>query len=132
MYLATLPEGELAQLGNIARDYDISRNHVVKVVHRLGLLGYLDNKRGKGGGIRLAQSSDKINIGELVSQLESTLMSIDCDALHCRLLPGCHLRRVLDTAMQAYIDTLKQYTLADLVGDHRTHEQLLRMRGLAQ
>ena len=36
MYLAILDDGQLAQLGDIAADYEISRNHLVKVVHRLG------------------------------------------------------------------------------------------------
>jgi Rrf2 family nitric oxide-sensitive transcriptional repressor len=124
MYLAILPKGELAQLGDIAADYEISRNHLVKVVHKLGQLGFIITQRGKGGGIRLAETASKINIGEVVSKLENILTSIDCTALNCKLLPACALNRILHQAMKAYIDTLKNYTLADLVANRNTRELL--------
>lgn len=127
MYLAILPEGQLAQLGDIAKDYEISRNHIVKVVHRLGQSGYIITRRGRGGGIRLAHAANEINIGEVVSQLEPSLVSIDCSTLACKLLPACHLNHILAEAMMRYIDTLKHYTLADLVAPRKTHQLLQRI-----
>ncbi len=124
MYLAILPKGQLAQLGDIAADYEISRNHIVKVVHRLGQLGYIVTRRGKGGGIRLAHAPETINIGDVVSRLEPTLTSIDCKALGCKLLPACHLNHILAEAMASYVSTLKQYTLANLVDPQRTRRLL--------
>ena len=132
MYLAVLEEGQLAQLGDIASDHDISRNHLVKVVHRLGQLGYIVTRRGKGGGIRLALAAEEINIGEVVSRLESTLTSIDCSALACKLLPACHLKRLLAQAMQAYVETLAGHTLADLVAQPNTRELLKTIHGVSQ
>ena len=127
MYLAILPKGQLAKLGDIATDYEISRNHIVKVVHRLGQAGYITTRRGKGGGICLAHEPGEINIGEVVTRLETTLTSIDCSKLACKLLPACHLNRILGEAMTSYIDTLKRYTLADLVDPHKTRRLLQRI-----
>ena len=130
MYLAILPPEQLAQLGDIAADYEISRNHLVKVVHKLGQLGYITTKRGKGGGIRLASPPETINIGDIVSKLETTLIPIDCNALNCKLLPACSLTRILHKATTAYLDTLTQYTLADIVGSPNTLELLHTIHGI--
>ncbi len=124
MYLAILPDGQLAQLGDIARDYEISRNHIVKIVHRLGQEGYILTRRGKGGGIRLARAPEDINIGEVVSRLEPTLTSIDCAALGCKLLPACHLNHILAEAMTSYVETLQRYTLSDLIDPQKTRRLL--------
>ena len=50
MFVALKGE-ELTTIDEIAERYGINRNHLVKVVFRLGQLGYLDTSRGKGGGI---------------------------------------------------------------------------------
>ena len=47
VYLGVRPD-EVCTITDIARDYDISRNHLVKVVHNLGLLGYIKTVRGVG------------------------------------------------------------------------------------
>ena len=36
----------------VARRYNVSRNHLVKVVHELVNLGYLSSVQGRGGGER--------------------------------------------------------------------------------
>ena len=46
-----LKDDELATIDKIVESYGINRNHVVKVVFRLGQLGYLDTIRGRRGGV---------------------------------------------------------------------------------
>jgi Rrf2 family nitric oxide-sensitive transcriptional repressor len=46
-------KGETFSLSEVAEAYDISRHHLVKVVNYLAKLGYLDTRRGRGGGITL-------------------------------------------------------------------------------
>jgi len=41
IYLSALPPAKLGHIADIAKGYGISRNHVVKVVHNLGKLGYV-------------------------------------------------------------------------------------------
>ena len=51
MYLALKQDG-LATIAEIAVTYDISRNHLTKVAHELGVAGYVVTVRGRGGGSR--------------------------------------------------------------------------------
>ena len=43
-------------MAKVSALYDVSRNHMVKVVNQLVKLGYLQSQRGKNGGIRMARS----------------------------------------------------------------------------
>lgn len=63
MRLALQPE-QLTTIADIAKDYWISENHLMKVVHQLGLAGFVETARGKNGGLRLGRSLGDINVGQ--------------------------------------------------------------------
>lgn len=119
-YLALLPPEEKASIDIISNLYDISRNNVNKVVHQLGKANVIETRRGKGGGFFLAKAPEQINIGEMILLLESTLEGIDCKTQQCLILPTCRFKSILNNATQAFINSLKQYTLADLIEEDRT------------
>ncbi|TVO90858.1 Rrf2 family transcriptional regulator [Shewanella algae] len=126
MYLATQPEREtLFRIAEITEVFDLSPNHVSKIVHHLGKLGYLQTIRGKSGGFRLGMAPEKINVGELVRALENSLAPIDCSKPYCRLTPACQLKGVLAQAVNAYLAVLDRYTLADIVSNQQELRALL-------
>ena len=107
-------------LTELAEAYGISRNHLIQVVRKLGHLGYLVNTRGRGGGIRIGQDPATIRISDIVQATEPGFVMAECfqkkrGANRCRLTPICVLRGALADATQAFLDTLGQYTLADIV-----------------
>lgn len=116
IYLAVRTE-RLATITEIANSYGISRNHVVKVVHHLGKLGYLETLRGKHGGLRLAGKPEDINVGKVVRETEANLQIVECfgNDNACVLSPVCVLKSALDEALHAFLGTLDRYTLKDLV-----------------
>jgi Rrf2 family nitric oxide-sensitive transcriptional repressor len=65
IYLAT-DTTRRATIAEIARSFDISENHLVKVVHFLGKQGWIETVRGKGGGIQLAMPPLQVNVGKVV------------------------------------------------------------------
>lgn len=117
MYLA-VKEGGLATIDEIAKSYSISRNHLMKVAHQLGVAGYIETVRGRGGGLRLARPVELIGLGEVVRYSEPDMAIASCfrpvDA-PCAICRCCVLRRALEKARDAFLDVLEGYTLGDLV-----------------
>jgi Rrf2 family nitric oxide-sensitive transcriptional repressor len=124
-------KGELATITEISEAYGISRNHLVKIVHDLGNRGYLRTIRGKHGGIRLAKPTVEINVGEVVRELEEDMRLVQCfdpaSRGSCRIAPACVLRHVLHGALEAFLQELDRYTLADLLIPNRSLMNLLTL-----
>lgn len=122
-----LKKEKLSTITEISDCYRISRNHVVKIVHHLGQLGYLDTMRGKHGGIRLARAPEMINIGEVIRHTESTMDIVECfsEQNTCVICDSCVLRSIIAEALAAFMTVLDGYTLADLmVPKHQLKKQL--------
>ena len=117
IYLGASPQG-LATIADIAAAYGISENHLMKVVHALARLGYIETVRGKGGGMRLARPAAEINVGEVLRATEDGFDVVECmgeRAGDCRIVRACALKGALGEAVAAFLDVLDGYTLADLV-----------------
>lgn len=117
MYLALKDDG-LATITDIAESYDISKNHLTKVAHQLGVAGYVETVRGRRGGLRLARPAEAIGLGEIVRHTEPDMALVPCVKpvnAPCAILRSCVLRGVLEKARLAFVDVLDGYTLRDLV-----------------
>lgn len=114
IYLGINPE-RVVSINEIAEAYDISRNHLLKVVNGLIEQGLIQTFRGKTGGMQLAKAPGKINVGEVVKYMEGSNPIIDCQEPYCKILPACTLKRALHEANQSFYNTLKTYTLEDLI-----------------
>ncbi len=117
MYLAVMGDG-LATIAEVAAAYGISKAHLTKVAHQLGLAGYVETVRGKGGGLRLARSPGAIGLGDVVRRTEPDMALVPCfGPVHapCPIVPACGLRGALYEAGQAFLAVLDRYSLADLV-----------------
>lgn len=115
LYLAAQPPERQVTIGEVVDYFSLSKNHVVKVVHRLATLGYLETTRGRNGGIRLARELSSICIGDVVRHMEPQLEPVDCHKPPCRLRGGCGLKVIFDEAMSAFMARLDRYSLRDLV-----------------
>jgi Rrf2 family nitric oxide-sensitive transcriptional repressor len=116
MYLAVKQDG-LATIAEIAESYEISENHLMKVAHQLGVAGYVETVRGRGGGLRLAKPAETIGLADVVRTTEPDMAIVSCfkpvDA-PCTIRPCCVLRRALEQARDAFMVVLEGYTLGDL------------------
>ena len=111
-------KGESFRVDEVTAAYGISRNHVAKVIHTLAQLGYLDTRRGRGGGIQLARPAAEIHIGKLVRQTEDQPVIVECfdpATNTCPISGSCLLKGVLAEAVNAFYATLDRHTLQELV-----------------
>jgi Rrf2 family nitric oxide-sensitive transcriptional repressor len=130
MFLAVKEDG-LATIAEVAESYRISRNHLMKVAHQLGLAGYVATVRGKNGGLRLARPAEAIILGDVVRRTEPDLALVPCfhpvDA-PCAIWPKCVLREAMQNALEAFLETLDGYTLADLARPQSQLRALLSVK----
>lgn len=109
---------DLSTIQEIAEQYSISKNHLMKVVHVLGQLGYVETIRGKKGGLRLARRPEAITVGEIIRRMEPDMALVECfrnaDS-QCRIVKTCILQNALGEALDRFFETLDGYTLADLL-----------------
>lgn len=122
---AGLHPDRILTVPEVAVAYGISENHLVKITHKLGKLGYLETRRGRAGGFRLSREPSSINLGEVVRATES-LALVEClgsDGGRCPIVRACALKRVIAEARDAFLETFDRYTLQDML---RPREALLR------
>jgi Rrf2 family nitric oxide-sensitive transcriptional repressor len=112
-----LQENGRVTIREISESYGISRNHLMKVVSLLTRMGYLDARRGPGGGIALARPADEICLADVIIDMEDDLNMVECFCAdgECIIAPVCELKCVLNQALTAYLETLRAYTLTDLL-----------------
>jgi Rrf2 family transcriptional regulator, nitric oxide-sensitive transcriptional repressor len=120
----------LSTIAEIVEHFHISRSHLMKVVHRLGQLGYMETIRGKRGGMRLARQPGQINVGAVVRDMEVELGVLGClqgEPGYCRIEECCILRGALRDATKAFLATLDRYTLADLLKPRQALVRLMEL-----
>jgi Rrf2 family nitric oxide-sensitive transcriptional repressor len=117
MHLAAKPD-RLASIGEMARTYRISHNHLMKVVHDLRKQGFLEAVRGRSGGVRLGRPATEISVGDVVRHTEGSFDLVDCGS--CVIARACALTAALHEARRAFMAVLDGYSLADLVEERKT------------
>lgn len=115
-------------VAEIARRMRMSEDHVFKVVHGLAAAGYVETKRGRSGGVRLAKPAATINIGAVVRGTEESFRLVECfdpKTNQCPIAPACVLATTLDRALAAFLAVLDDVTLDELIVQPRRLERLL-------
>ena len=117
LYLGQHPN-ERATITQISEYFNVSRNHLVKVVHTLGKLGLIHTIRGKSGGMVLAEGATDIDLATIVQRIEPHMNLLECfddETNTCPVTMHCGLKHILFKAKKSFLEELKAYTLADLL-----------------
>jgi len=114
----------------ICEAYGTSRNNLMKVVSLLTRMGYLETKRGPGGGVRLARPPDQINLADVIRDTEDDLVTVECidEEGKCVITPVCRLQHIISNALNSFIKTLEAHTLQDLLEPEKALFQLLNIK----
>lgn len=129
MYLTYKERTEPVTIPEIADIFQVSRNHLVKVVHFMAQQKWLITTRGKGGGMALAHPPEHYRIGDIVRTLEDNPRLIDCDKPPCVLKRSCQLSGALQRALNLFFEDLNRYTLAD-VASKQTQTSIIELHRL--
>lgn len=130
LMLLALEPAQLHTIEEVARRYDISRNHLMKIVQTLAQAGFIESLRGRGGGLRLGQPAEDISLGAVVRITEDGFALVECfdkERNSCVVSPVCGLRSPLDEALRAFLAVLDSYTIADLVRHPVTAKRMRRL-----
>jgi Rrf2 family transcriptional regulator, nitric oxide-sensitive transcriptional repressor len=133
IYLGLRP-GELCTVDEIATAFDISANHLMKVVQQAAQAGDVQTVRGQRGGVRLAHAPEAINIGTVLRRTEPDLNIVACFGCDCacRIQPACVMQGVLGDALAAFMAVVDRMTLADLIRPKHHLSALLHLEAAEQ
>lgn len=116
MRLASAP-GRTFSTADLAEEFQLSRNHLIKIMQQLGRAGLVETRRGGGGGATLARAPNDIRLGEVVLVLEEGQALVECfqpNGGDCTVDGCCRLKTRLRVAEMAFIENLNRSTLADV------------------
>ncbi|WP_299822300.1 Rrf2 family transcriptional regulator [uncultured Jannaschia sp.] len=116
MRMASEPERPFSTT-ELAVEFDLSRNHLSKVMQRLSRAGIVETRRGGGGGAVLARAAAELRLGDLIALLEEGQAIVECfgsGTSHCTIKGRCRLKARLRAAERAFLSDLNRSTLADI------------------
>ncbi|CAM3900864.1 RrF2 family transcriptional regulator [Avibacterium volantium] len=105
-------------IASLAKQLHLSQNHLVKIVHFMAKQQWLITSRGKGGGIRLAESTLDLPLGEMLRTFQGNEPLVNCVSPKCGLQPQCQLKHLLDNALEQFYQNLNQYPLRKVISSH--------------
>ncbi|MBU3805920.1 MAG: Rrf2 family transcriptional regulator [Candidatus Fournierella pullistercoris] len=116
--LANNPDEDYVSLNGIAQRQGISMKYLEAIVAVLNKSGFLESRRGKTGGYRLAKPADSYSVRSILQAAEGELMPVNCRgcadgtcprADQCNTLP---LWQKLEGLIGGFLESI---TLQDLV-----------------
>jgi Rrf2 family protein len=105
---------------DIAERQNIPVKFLEQILLTLKQQGFVDSRKGRGGGYFLAKPPQAITLGAVVRALDGPLAPMSCVSVSgymecgCRDAVTCGLRTVWQEARNALSDVLDQTTFADI------------------
>lgn len=116
MLMAGAPDRAFST-AELARELDLSRNHLAKIMQHMARAGIIETRRGGSGGAMLTHPPHEMLLGEIVRHLEDGQPMVACFAAgkaRCTLDGRCRLKGRLRAAETAFLAELNRTTLADI------------------
>jgi Rrf2 family nitric oxide-sensitive transcriptional repressor len=126
MYLSQEVNGSVVTIHEISQQFNIPRNHLIKVVTRLNKLHWISTTRGRTGGLKLGANASELKLGNILKELESKTTLINCDTPPCALNGRCNLKAILDHGLNKFYEEMNKYTLQNIV-DKKTQLAVIEL-----
>ena len=118
VHLSKMPPGQLAFAGDIAAKNNIPKKFLDAILGELRNAGFVQSRKGKDGGYRLAKLPSEIKIGHVVRVLDGPLAPISCASRsqyqRCEDCDEatCQVRHMMLEVRQAIAEVLDNRSLA--------------------
>lgn len=112
---------DVVSVSDLAQSENLPYKFIENILQELRRDGYVESKRGKDGGCRLAKPMKDITIGEIVRLIDGRLAPIGCasetdyEKCTCPDEVHCGLRMLMIDVRNAIARILDKYTLEDVV-----------------
>lgn len=112
---------DVVSVSDLAEGENLPYKFIENILQELRKDGYVESKRGKDGGCRLAKPMKEITIGEVVRLIDGRLAPIGCasetdyEKCTCPDEVHCGLRMLMIDVRNAIAQILDRYTLEDVV-----------------
>jgi Rrf2 family transcriptional regulator, nitric oxide-sensitive transcriptional repressor len=116
MYLASQND-RLCTVGEIAEEFQLSTNHLKKIVHKLSTNHFIISVKGRSGGLKLGRLPKEINLADVLICAEENFHMAECFACenNCILNNHCKLKGIMGNGLRAFLQEFKKHTLEDLM-----------------
>jgi Rrf2 family cysteine metabolism transcriptional repressor len=118
MYQLARSGAEWISLSEIASVQKVSQGYLEQIVKPLRENGFVEGKRGFGGGYTLARPADQITVGEIIRVTEGPVVPVECvdeNFSHCNCPDDCRAKLVWQKVGEAIDSVLDSITLTDLL-----------------
>jgi Rrf2 family transcriptional regulator, nitric oxide-sensitive transcriptional repressor len=126
MYLTHDSNGTIVTINEIAQQFNVPRNHLIKVVTRLNKLNWVFTTRGRNGGLKLAIQASNLKLGDVLIELENKTSLINCGEPLCVLAGRCNLKQILDHGLNSFYKEMNKYTLQTIM-DKTTQNAVIQL-----
>ncbi len=121
MHLAARPPGEPSLVSEIAETNNIPKKFLDTILGELRNAGFVNSKKGKGGGYTLAKPAQQIRVGHIIRVLDGPLAPIQCASKtayrrcdDCNDEKHCGVRLLMLEARDALAAVLDNRSLAEM------------------
>ena len=107
----------LRQIQDIVRDEAIPEKFLEQILIILKNAGFIQSKRGVGGGYFLNKSPDEISLGDVIRLVDGPLSPLGCvntEHINCPKEITCGIRSVMLDVTNAATEILDRVTLAEV------------------
>ncbi len=108
----------MRQIQDIVREEDIPEKFLEQILVILKNAGFIQSKRGIGGGYSLNKPPDKISLGDVIRLIDGPLAPLGCvsktEHVDCPREIICGIRSVMLDVSNATAEILDRVTFADV------------------
>lgn len=110
-------------LAVVAEETGLSQGFLEEIAGGLRRANIIEGKRGGKGGYRLCHAPADITVQDVIEAIEGPTSMVDCldEQVGCVLANACTNRTVWDRVQSRVLATLRDTTIADVIGRGKKH-----------